>query len=95
MARSEVSMADQNIEVYCPCCDALLVISRETGQVLSHKQKTVRRDVSFEEMVSHVHSSKSELEKRFQKEMESQKDRQKLLDEKFRAAVERAKKSDE
>lgn len=88
-------MSDQKIEVYCPCCDALLVISRETGQVLSHKQKTVKRDTSFEEMVSSVHSAKTELEKRFQKEMASQKDRGKLLDEKFRAALERAKKDDE
>jgi uncharacterized Zn finger protein (UPF0148 family) len=88
-------MSDQNIEVYCPCCDAFLVISRETGQVLSHKQKSVKRDTSFEEMVSNVHNSKSELEKRFQKEMASQKDRTKLLDEKFRAALERAKERDE
>jgi uncharacterized Zn finger protein (UPF0148 family) len=84
-------MADKKIEVYCPCCDAYLVISRETGQVLSHKEKTVKRDASFEEMVSNVHSSKSELEKRFQKQMESQRDRKKLLDEKFRAALEQAK----
>lgn len=88
-------MSDKNIEVYCPCCDALLVISRESGQVLSHKQKSVKRDTSFEEMVSNVHNSKSELEKRFQKEMASQKDRGRLLDEKFRAAVERAKENDE
>jgi len=88
-------MPDKNIEVYCPCCDALLVISRETGQVLSHKQKTMKRDVSFEDMVSNVHNSKSELEKRFQKEMASQKDRQKLLDEKFRAAMERVKETEE
>ena len=87
-------MSEQNIEVYCPCCDALLVISRETGQVLSHKQKSVKRDTSFEEMVSSVHNSKSELEKRFQKEMASQRDRRKLLDEKFRAALDRAKSDD-
>lgn len=87
-------MSDKNIEVYCPCCDALLVISRETGQVLSHKQKSVKRDVSFEEMVSSVHNSKSELEKRFQKEMASQKDRTKLLDEKFKAALEKAKQDE-
>ena len=88
-------MADKDIEVYCPCCDALLVISRETGQVLSHKEKTIKRDASFEQMVSSVHNAKSELEKRFQKQMESQRDRGKLLDEKFRAAVERAKQSDD
>jgi len=88
-------MSEKNIEVYCPCCDSLLVISRESGQVLSHKQKSLKRDVSFEEMVSSVHNSKSELEKRFQKEMASQKDRVKLLDEKFRAALEKAKEPEE
>ena len=88
-------MSDKNIEVYCPCCDALLVISRETGQVLSHKEKTLKRDASFEQMVANVHGAKSELEKRFQKQMESQKDRQKLLDEKFRAALERAREDGE
>lgn len=88
-------MAEKKIEVYCPCCDALLVISRETGQVLSHKEKTIKRDASFEQMVSNVHNAKSELEKRFQKQVESQRDRGKLLDEKFRAALERAKQDED
>ena len=85
----------ENIEIHCPCCDSLLVISRETGQVLIHKEKTRSRDVSFEAMVSDVHQHKSELESRFEREMASQKDRKKLLDEKFKAAVERAKQSDD
>ncbi len=84
----------ENIELHCPCCDALLVISRETGHVLIHKEKSTRRDMSLEAMVSELQAKKSDLSKRFEKEMEGQKDRGKLLEEKFREALNRAKKDD-
>ncbi len=86
-------MAD-SIEIICPCCEATLVADRSTGEVLLHRAKVVKRHGSLESMVSELESKKSEISKRFQKEMDSQKDRGRILDARFREALERADKSD-
>ena len=41
-----------------------------------------------------METQKSEMAKRFDKEMESQKNRSRILEEKFKEAMERAEKSD-
>jgi hypothetical protein len=45
-------------------------------------------------MVAGLESQKSEMEKKFDREMASQKDRARLLDERFKEALLRADKSD-
>jgi hypothetical protein len=45
-------------------------------------------------MVSNLETQKSEAAKRFEKQLESQKDRSRILEEKFKEAMERADKSD-
>jgi len=45
-------------------------------------------------MVSNLQTQKSEMEKFFEKQIESQKDRSRILEEKFKEAMERADKSD-
>lgn len=79
-----------NFEVNCPCCEAFLVIDRITGEVLFHKQKERKVSGSLESMVSGLETQKSEAAKRFDKEIESQKDRARLLEEKFQEALKRA-----
>lgn len=86
-------MAD-SIELNCPCCEALLVVDRESGQVLFHKQKEKKTKLSLEAMVSDLGNQKSEAAKRFEREIESQKDRGKILEDKFQEALRRADKSD-
>jgi hypothetical protein len=44
--------------------------------------------------VAGLESQKSEMEKKFDREMASQKDRARLLDERFKEALSRAEKSD-
>jgi hypothetical protein len=46
-------------------------------------------------MVSSLEAQKHEAARRFDKQIESQKDRARILEEKFREALERAEKSDE
>ncbi len=82
----------KNFEVTCPCCESLIVIDRITGEVLFHKVKERKSSQSLESMVSGLESQKSEIAKRFEKEMESQKDRSRILEEKFKEALERADK---
>ena len=85
----------KNFEISCPCCEAFIVVDRITGEVLFHKAKeTKSTSGSLESMVSNLEAQKSEMAKRFEKNLESQKDRSRILEEKFREALERADKSD-
>lgn len=83
-----------NFEITCPCCDTLIVVDRISGEVLLHKQKEKANKESFDAMVSKLESQKSEAAKRFEKQLESQKDRARILDEKFKEAMQRAEKDD-
>ena len=83
-----------NIEITCPCCDATLVIDRISGEVLLHKAKERRAGGSLESMVAGLETQKSEMEKKFDREIASQRDRSRILEEKFKEAMERAEKSD-
>lgn len=85
-----------NFEITCPCCDATLVVDRLSGEVLLHKVKERRGPGgSLESMVAGLETQKSEAAKRFDREMESQKDRARILEERFKEALQRAEKSDE
>jgi len=85
----------KNFEITCPDCEATIVIDRLTGEVLLHKAKEKKSSLSLEAMVSNLETQKSEAAKKFDKQIESQKDRARILEEKFREALERADKSDE
>ena len=84
----------KNFEIICPCCEAAIVVDRLSGEVLLHKAKERKAGASFESMVAGLESQKSEMEKKFDREIASQKDRSRILEEKFREAMERAEKSD-
>ena len=85
----------KNFEIQCPCCEATIIVDRVSGEVLLHKAKEIRTGGSLESMVARLESQKSEAAKRFDKQIESQKDRARILEEKFKAALEQAEKSDE
>jgi uncharacterized Zn finger protein (UPF0148 family) len=84
----------KNFEVTCPCCEATIVVDRINGEVLLHKPKETKTAASLETMVSNLETQKNEAARRFDRQMESQKDRARILEEKFREALERAEKSD-
>ncbi len=84
----------KNFEIVCPCCEAAIVVDRISGEVLLHKAKEKKTGGSLESMVAGLESQKSEMEKKFEREMASQKDRSRILEEKFKEAMERAEKSD-
>ena len=84
----------KNFEIICPCCEALIVVDRLTGEVLLHKAKEKKSNQSIESMVANLQTQKSEMEKFFDKQIESQKDRARILEEKFKEAMERADKSE-
>jgi len=84
----------KNFEITCPCCEATIIVDRISGAVLLHKAKERKATGSLESMVAGLDAQKSESERRFDREMASQKDRARLLEEKFKEALERAEKSD-
>ncbi|HUJ12398.1 MAG TPA: 2-nitropropane dioxygenase [Thermoanaerobaculia bacterium] len=84
----------KNFEIQCPCCEATIVVDRMTGEILLHKAKEKKANQSLESMVSNLQTQKGEMEKFFEKQIESQKDRSRILEEKFKEAMQRADKSD-
>lgn len=82
----------KNFEITCPCCESLLVVDRLNGEILLHKPKERKSSQSLESMVSNLQTQKSEMEKKFEKQIESQKDRSRVLEEKFKEALERVDK---
>ena len=85
----------KNFEIECPCCHAQIVVDRISGEILLHKEKPSTGPGSFESIVSQMSERKSETAKRFEKELQSQKDRSRILEEKFKEALQRAEKSTE
>ena len=75
--------------IICPCCDATLTVDAETGALLAHEEKKKVLG-SFEDLQSELNKQKELRENKFAQEMSSMKDRERLLDEKFKEAIKRA-----
>ena len=77
--------------IICPCCEATLSIDAQTGAIISHQEKA-RPLASFEEMAKDLERQKQTREQVFAQELGSLKDRERILEEKFREALKRAEK---
>ncbi|MGI9036831.1 MAG: 2-nitropropane dioxygenase [Pyrinomonadaceae bacterium] len=75
--------------VICPCCETSLTIDAQTGAILAHDEKT-KKHGSFEDLRHDLEKQKETREQLFAQEQQAQKDRQRLLEEKFQAALKRA-----
>ena len=75
--------------VLCPCCEATLNIDAQTGVIISHREKA-KPLASFEEMAKNLERQKETRNQVFAQELGSLKDRERLLEEKFRDALKRA-----
>jgi Spy/CpxP family protein refolding chaperone len=79
----------EQFTIICPCCDAILTIDSQTGSLLAHEEK--KKPIgTFEDLKSDLDKQKQKVENIFAQEMSSQKDRERLLEEKFQAALKRA-----
>ncbi len=85
----------ESLEIKCPCCEATIVVDRDSGEVLFHKAMEKKFSRSLEEMVSDIDRQKSDREKLFEQGMAGQKNRQDLLEKKFREAMQRVDKDDD
>ncbi len=83
-------MSDSNNwTILCPCCEATLVVDAQTGAIISHREKA-KPLASFEEMAKDLERQKATRNQMFTQELGSLKDRERLLEEKFRNAMKRA-----
>lgn len=73
----------------CPCCDATLTVDANTGALLAHEEKK-KVHGSFEDLKGELSKQKEHREQIFAQEMSSMKDRERLLEEKFKEALKRA-----
>jgi hypothetical protein len=79
----------EKFNIICPCCDANITIDAETGAILAHEEKGKKLG-SFEDLKNDLAKQKELRENLFAQEMSSQKDRQRILEEKFKQALKRA-----
>ena len=85
-------MPGKQLHVRCPDCETELVVDAETGEVLSHRapKKPLAGGKDFDSLLRGLDESKARAEAVFEQEKAAMKDRSRLLDEKFEAALRRA-----
>lgn len=79
----------EKFSIICPCCEATLTVDAQTGAILAHEEKAKKLG-SFEDLKSNLDRQKELRENLFAQETQAQKDRQRILEEKFQEALKRA-----
>ncbi len=82
----------EKFTIICPCCEATLTIDASTGALLAHSEKK-KITGSFEDLKGEMSKLKDQRDQIFAQEMSSVKDRERLLEEKFKEALKRADKT--
>lgn len=86
-------MADtRKLTVRCPDCGSDLTLDAATGEILAHRPAKVPPGggKDFEALLKGLDEDKSKAESVFEREVSAMKDRERLLEEKFREAMRRA-----
>jgi uncharacterized NAD-dependent epimerase/dehydratase family protein len=79
----------EKFSIICPCCEAALMIDAQTGAILAHEEKK-KAHGSFDDLKNDLEKQKNLRDQLFTQEMSSMKDRERLLEEKFKEAMKRA-----
>jgi uncharacterized Zn finger protein (UPF0148 family) len=79
----------EKYSIICPCCEATLTVDAGTGALLAHEEKK-KVHGSFEDLKGELSKQKEHRDQIFAQEMSSMKDRERLLEEKFKEAMKRA-----
>jgi uncharacterized Zn finger protein (UPF0148 family) len=85
-------MSSEKIEVICPCCETILKVDKKTGEII-WEEKKAKVMPSLADMVKEHEAHKKEQESLFNKRSKTQKDRSRLLEEKFKEAQKNVDKS--
>jgi hypothetical protein len=79
----------EKFSLICPCCEASLTVDANTGAILSHEEKK-KVHGSFEDLKGELDKQKQFRDQLFNQEMSTQKDRERILEEKFQEARKKA-----
>lgn len=79
----------EKFSIVCPCCEAALTLDAQTGAILAHEEKK-KAHGSFDDLKNELDKQKALRDRLFNQEISSQKDRERLLEEKFKEAMKRA-----
>jgi len=85
-------MSSNSIDAVCPCCETKLKIDVKTGEIIWREEKP-KPSVSLSDMVKGLGAQKKEQEALFQKRSDSEKERNRVLDDKFKEAQKHVDKS--
>ena len=78
-----------SITTICPDCGTELVIDRETGKVLLHKSKPTEQQ-DFDALLKGIDDKKARDQAAFEREKAAMDDKDRLLEEQFKQALEKA-----
>ena len=85
-------MSSGRMEVICPCCETRLQVDKKTGEIIWEEKKE-KVMPSLADMVKEHDAHKKEQESLFNQRSEVQKDRSRILEEKFKEAQKNVDKS--
>jgi DNA repair exonuclease SbcCD nuclease subunit len=86
-------MADtRKLTLRCPDCGSDLVVDAATGEVLSHRKakQPIAGGRDLDSLFQELDSNKAKAQNVFEREVAAMKDRDRLMEEKFREALKRA-----
>ena len=76
---------ESQVKVTCPCCQATLVLDRESLGVLYHMENREKPDsASFDTALKELKEKEKQMSSRFQQAVTEEKQRKALLAKKFR-----------
>ncbi len=79
-------------QIFCPCCETSITIDAKTGSILAHQEKALKHG-SFEDLKGELGKQQQMRDQIFNQELSSMKDRERLLEEKFKEAFKNADKT--
>jgi len=84
--------ATRRLNVRCPECGSDLVVDAATGEPLSHRppKRQPAGGKDFDSLLAGLDTDKARADEIFEREKAAMKDRDRLLEEKFREAMKRA-----
>ena len=78
-----------HLTVQCTCCEAVLTVHRETGEVLFTDKPKKKSGVSFEDAVQQLQKDKDTADDRFRDAFAKESNRLQTIEEKFQEALKR------
>ena len=76
---------DQQVKITCPCCQATLVLDRESLVILYHIEHREKPDsASFDTALKELREKEKQMNSRFQQAVTEEKQRKALLAKKFK-----------